>query len=170
MGNMLRNYFTIAFRNLKKHKVFSLVNIVGLAVGLAVFWLMALYIADELSFDRWEDNADRIYRVVHSGEWPGGQFRLAPTSAPFAPTLKKDFSEIEEAARIDPEGGGTLLYQDKKIEAGDILFADNSFLTIFQLPLLRGESNHALSTPNSIVLTQSLAEKIFGDIDNALGH
>jgi len=166
---MLRNYFTIAFRNLKKHKVFSLVNIAGLAVGLAVFWLMALYIADELSFDRWEENSSRIYRVVHSAEWPGGQFRMAPTSALFAPALKKDYPEVEEAARIDPEGGGTILYQDKKIQAGDILFADNSFLTIFQPSFLQGDSRNALSTPHSIVLTRSLAEKLFGDIDNALG-
>jgi len=170
MGNMLRNYFTIAFRNLKKHKVFSLVNIVGLAVGLAVFWLMALYIADELSFDRWEENSSRIYRVVHSAEWPAGKFRLAPTSARFAPTLKIDYPEIEDAARIDPEGGGTILYQDKKIQAGDILFADNSFLTIFQPPFLQGDSRQALSTPHSIVLTRSLAEKLFGDIDNAMGR
>ncbi|HEY4207101.1 MAG TPA: ABC transporter permease, partial [Puia sp.] len=166
---MLKNYFTIAYRNLKKHKVFSLVNIVGLAVGLAVFWLMALYIADELSFDRWENNADRIYRVVHSAEWPAGKFRLAPTSAPFAPALKKDFSEIEETARIDPEGGGTILYQDKKIQAGDIFFADNSFLTIFQLSFLAGDSREALSKPNSIVLTRTLAEKIFGNVEDALG-
>jgi len=169
MRNMLKNYFTIAFRNLKKHKVFSLVNIVGLAVGLAVFWLMSLYIADELSFDRWEENSSRIYRVVHSAEWPAGKFRLAPTSALFAPTLKKDFSEIEEAARIDPEGGGTILYQDKKIQAGDILFADNSFLTIFQPSFLQGDSRQALANPHSIVLTRSLAEKLFGDIDNAVG-
>jgi len=166
---MLRNYFTIAFRNLKKHKVFSLVNVAGLAVGLAVFWLMALYIADELSYDRWEANADRIYRVVHSAEWPGGKFRLAPTSAPFAAALKEDFSEIAEAARVDPEGGGTLLYQDKKIEAGDILFADNALLTIFQFPFLAGDARQALSTPQSIVLTKTLAEKLFGDAASALG-
>jgi putative ABC transport system permease protein len=166
---MLRNYFTIAFRHLKKHKVFSLVNIAGLAVGLGVFWLMALYIADELSFDRWEVNSSRIYRVVHSAEWPAGKFRLAPTSALFAPTLKKDFPEIEEAARIDPEGGGTILYLDKKIQAGDILFADNSFLAIFQPTFLQGDSRQALTTPHSIVLTRSLAEKIFGAIDNAMG-
>ncbi|HVU55165.1 MAG TPA: ABC transporter permease [Puia sp.] len=169
MRNMLRNYFTIAFRNLKKHKVFSLVNIAGLAIGLAVFWLMALYITDELSFDRWEENSDRIYRVVHSAEWPAGKFRLAPTSALFAPTLKKDYPEIEETVRIDAEGGGTLLYQDKKIQAGDIFFVDNSFLTIFQPTFLKGDSRQALSTPHSIVLTRSLAENLFGDIDNALG-
>src|SRR5882757_7069092 len=151
MRNMLRNYFIIAFRNLKKHKVFSLVNIVGLAVGLAVFWLMALYIADELSFDRWEIDADRIYRVVHSAEWPGGKFKLAPTSAPFAPALKRDYPEIEEAARIDPEGGGTLLYQDKQFQAGDILFADNSLLTVFHYNFLLGDAQQALAAPQSIV-------------------
>ena len=166
---MLQNYFTIAFRHLKKHKVFSLVNIIGLAVGLAVFWLMALYIADELSFDRWSPNTSRIYRLAHSAEWSGGKFRLAPTSAPFAPTLKKEYPEIEEAARIDPEGGGTIVYEDKKIRVEDIFFADNALLTIFQFSFLSGDSRQALATPQSIVLTRRLAEKIFGNADSALG-
>jgi len=167
---MLKNYFTIAFRNLKKHKVFSLVNIAGLAVGLAVFWLMALYIADELSFDRWEPDAHRIYRVVHSAEWPGGKFTLAPTSSRFAPALKNDEPEIEQAAFVDPEGGGTLIYGDKKIDAGDILFADNAFLDIFRFEFLAGDSRQALAAPQSIVLTKTLAEKLFGEVDNALGR
>lgn len=166
---MLKNYFTIAFRNLKKHKVFSLVNIAGLAVGLAVFWLMALYIADELSFDRWEPDAHRIYRVVHSAEWPGGKFNLAPTAARFAAALKKDYPEIEQASFVDPEGGGTLIYGDKKIDAGDILFADSALLSIFQFRFLAGDSRQALVSPHSIVLTKTLAEKLFGDADIALG-
>jgi len=165
---MLKTYFTIAFRNLKKHKVFSFVNITGLAVGLTVFWLMALYIADEYSYDRQDAHADRIYRVVHTAEWPTGKFRLAPTSMPFAPALKKDYSEIEDAARIDVEGGGTLLYQEKKFEVNDIAFADNSLLHVFQYPFLYGDPGNALNKPQSIVLTQSLAEKIFGSAENAL--
>lgn len=165
---MLRNYFIIALRNLKKHKVFSLINITGLAVGLTVFWLMALYIADECSYDRQSANADRICRVVHSAEWPTGKFRLAPTSMPFAPALKKDYSEIEDAARIDPEGGGTLVYQEKKFDVNDILFADNSLLHVFQYPFLYGDPVDALLKPQSIVLTKSLAEKIFGSAEIAL--
>lgn len=165
---MLRSYFKIAIRNAQKSKVYSLVNIGGLAIGLAVFWLIALILTDELSYDRYLPNADRIYRVVHEAEWPGGSFRLAPTAPPFAAALKKDIPGIEESARIDPEGGGTLVYQDKKIVADDILFADNSLLTIFQYPFLYGNPRTALSSPNSIVLTKSLAEKLFGRPEDAL--
>jgi putative ABC transport system permease protein len=165
---MLKSYFRIAWRNLQKNKVYSAVNIVGLAVGLSVFWMMALYIADELSYDRSSVNADRIYRVVHHGQWTSGSFNLAPTAAPFAPTLKKEYPEIEEAARIDPEGGATLVYGDKKIKAEDIAFADNSLLRIFRYPFLYGSPATALARPNSIVLTKTLAEKLFGQAEEAL--
>ena len=166
--HMLKNYFLVALRNLKKHKVFSLINICGLSVGLAVFWLMALYIGDELSYDRQSVNADRLYRVVHQAAWSNGSFHLAPTSAPFGPALKKDYSEIEDIARIDAEGGGTIVYEDKKISAEDILVADNSLLTMFQYPMLYGDAQTALAKPGAIVLTKTLAEKLFGDASYAL--
>jgi len=165
---MLKSYFKIAFRSLRKNKVYTTINIAGLAVGLSVFWLMALYIADDLSFDRSSDQADRIYRVVHSAEWAGGNFHLAQTPATFAPALKKDYSEIGAAARVNVEGGGRLLYGEKKIDAGDIFFADNSLLTIFHYPFLVGDAQEALVKPNSLVLTKSLAEKIFGRAEDAL--
>jgi putative ABC transport system permease protein len=165
---MLKSYFLIAWRNCRKNKVYSAINIAGLAIGLSVFWLMALYIADELSYDRSWTDADRIYRVVHSGETPGGTFKLAITGAPFAAALKKDYGEIEETARIDAEGGGTLVYGEKKIKAEDILFADNSLLSIFRFPFLYGDPASALSAPHSIVLTKTLAEKLFGQAEDAL--
>ncbi len=162
------NYFRIAFRNLRKNKIYTTINIVGLAVGLSVFWLMSLYIADELSYDRSSANADRIYRVVHSAEWAGGSFHLAITTPSFGPALKKDYSEIEEAARVNMGGGGTLIYEDKKIDASSILLADNSLLHIFQFPFLYGDPQNALTKPNSIVLTKSLAELLFGDAESAV--
>lgn len=165
---MLKNYIRIALRNLRRSKIYSVINIAGLAIGLAVFWLMALYIADELSYDRASPNANRIYRVVQSGNWSGGSFKLAITPAPFAPALKKDYPEIEAATRIDPEGGATLIYGDKKIEAGDMLYTDSSFLTIFRPTFLYGDPTSALSAPNSIVLTKTLAEKLFGHAEDAL--
>lgn len=165
---MIKNYFLIAWRSLSKNKVYSAINITGLAIGLSVFWLMSLYIIDELSYDQQSPNAGRVYRVVHSGEWAGGNFHLAVTPAPFAATLKKEYSGIEEAARISPEGGGTILYGDKKIKAEDIFFADNSLLTIFRYPFIVGNPNTALVSPNSIVLTETLARNIFGRPEDAL--
>src|ERR1700733_13781504 len=97
---MLKSYLRVAWRNLQKNKVYSVINIAGLAIGLSIFWLMALYIADELSYDRASVNSDRIYRVTHSGAWSGGSFKLAVTPALFGPALQKDYPEIEAAARI----------------------------------------------------------------------
>jgi len=165
---MLKSYIRIALRNLRASKIYSVINISGLAIGLAVFWLMGLYIADELSYDRASPNADRIYRVVQSGTWSGGSFKLAITSPPMGPALKKDFPDIEAETRIDPEGGATLINGDKKIQAGDILSTDSSFLTIFYPTFLYGNPDNALSTPNSIVLTKTLAETLFGHAEDAL--
>ncbi len=165
---MFRNYFTIAWRNLKKHTVFSIVNITGLALGLAVFWLIGLYVTDELSYDRSYANANRIYRVVHVGSWSEGRFKLAPTSAPFAPALQHDYSEIEAAARIDPEGGGILQYGDKKLKTDDIYFTDPAIFTLFGYSFLYGSPKDALTKPQSIVLTRSLAVRLFGKAENAL--
>jgi putative ABC transport system permease protein len=166
---MLKSYIRVALRNLRNNRIFSVINIAGLAVGLAVFWLMGLYIAEELSYDRVSPNADRIYRVVESGTWSGGSFNLAITAPPFAPALKRDYPEIEAAARIDADGGATLVNGDKKIEAGDMVFADNAILTVFRFPFVCGDPNTALTKPNSIVLTRTLAEKLFGHADDALG-
>jgi putative ABC transport system permease protein len=165
---MLKNYFTLAFRNLKKHKVFSTINLLGLAIGLSVFWMIALYIADELSYDRASVNADRIYRVAQYANWSAGSFKLAVTPVPMAPTLQHDYSEIENTARVDAEGGGTLTAGEKKIKAGDIFFADNSLLSLFDYPFLYGNPGDALARPQSIVLTRSLAEKLFGNAEEAL--
>ncbi|WP_431210520.1 ABC transporter permease [Puia sp. P3] len=165
---MIRNYFLIAWRNLRKNKIYSAVNIIGLATGLAVFWLMALYVTDELSYDRYPPNASRIYRVTHSGQSGGNSFNLAITPSSFAPTLLNDYPEIGDAARIDAEGGGTLVYGDKKIQRNDIFAVDNSLLKIFGFPFLYGDAQNALSTPGSIVLTRTLAEQLFGKAEDAL--
>ncbi len=165
---MIQNYLKIAWRNLNKHKFFSLVNICGLAIGVATFWVIALYVADEWSYDRYHEKADRIFRVAQHGKWNGGSFNLAITSVPYAPALKADYPEVEDAVRIDQEGGGKIEYNDKKIEAGDISFTDNSIFNIFTFHFLDGDPQTALSKPQSIVLTKTLAEKLFGDASQAI--
>ncbi|HXB07621.1 MAG TPA: ABC transporter permease [Puia sp.] len=166
--SMLHSYLRFAMRNLAKNKIYSMINIAGLAVGLGVFWLMALYIADEMSYDRDLETAGRVYRVVHSGEWAGGHFRVAQTPPAFGPALVKDDPGIEAAARINAEGGGTLVYGDKKLEVGDMFLADSTMLEVFGFTMLAGERDNAMSSPNSIVLTKTLAEKFFGNADEAL--
>src|SRR6478609_7757662 len=102
---MLSNYFKIAFRNLVRNRTYAIINISGIAVGMTVFSLFGLYVADELSYDRFHDKANRIVRVVHHAVWDGGEAHHAVTSAAFAPALKAAYPEIEEATRIAPEGG-----------------------------------------------------------------
>ncbi|WEA02253.1 ABC transporter permease [Mucilaginibacter sp. SJ] len=165
---MLRNYIKIAWRNLLKHKVFSFINILGLAIGVAAFWLIALYIIDEWSYDRYNEKADRVFRVVQHGAWNGGRFNLAVTSAPYAPALKNDYPEVEDAIRIDAEGGGKISYGEKQINEGAMLFTDKGFFNIFTHHFLSGDAASALSKPNSIVLTKTLAEKLFGNTADAL--
>ncbi|MFD2571029.1 ABC transporter permease [Spirosoma soli] len=167
---MIRNYLKIALRNLWKNRLFSTLNIVGMGVGMAAVGLMGLYIAHELSYDRFHTNADRIVRVAHYASWPGGNLKLAPTSAPYADALKSDYPEIEKTVRIQPEGGGIITYKDKKVEANDIFFADKTLFDVFTFPFLYGNPATALAQPQSIVLTKSLAEKLFGDARKAVGQ
>lgn len=165
---MLRNYIKIAWRNLLKHKVFSIINVSGLAIGVAAFWLISLYVADEWSYDRYHAKADRVFRVAQHGEWNGGKFNLAVTSPPYGPTLKNDYPEVEDFARIDAEGGGKVVYGDKQVNEGGILFTDNGFFNIFSHHFLSGDAGSALSKLQTVVLTKTLAVKLFGDAGNAL--
>lgn len=165
---MFKNYFKIAYRNLWKNKVYSTINISGLTIGLAAFWLITLYVADELSFDRYHQNADRVYRVVQHAKWDGGKFDLTGTSAPFAPALKNDFPEIQTTVRFDIEGGGAINYNNKHLQVDDIMFTDPSVFTVFTWHFLSGDAKTALVKPQSIVLTKTLATKLFGDTSLAL--
>lgn len=166
---MLRNYLKIALRNLLKHKIFSAINMVGMAIGLACFLLLALYVRDELSYDRYNANADRIVRVVQQAQWQGGNLNLAPTSAPFAEALKRDYPEVEKTVRFNPEGGGLITFGDKKVDVPAIFFTDPTVFDVFTFPFLYGDPGTALHNTQSIVLTKSVAENLFGDARKAVG-
>jgi len=165
---MIKNYFIVAFRNLKRNKTFSIINIGGLAIGLAACWLITLYVANEMSYDNYHSKAGRIYRVAQHAIWNGGNFDFAVTPAPMGPALKNEYPEIESVVRLDVEGGATITYGEQRIQAGDMLFADSTFFNIFSFHFLYGDPNTALNKPQSIVLTKTLAKKIFGDASIAL--
>jgi len=160
---MIKNYFKTAWRNLQRNKIYSAINIFGIAIGLAAFWMIALYVADELSYDHSFTNSGRIYRVAQHARWEGGKLDIVPTSAPFAPNLKSTFPEVEETARIDIEGGGVIKYSDKTLKQNDICFTDNSFFKLFDYHFLHGDAASALIQPNTIVITETIAKRIFGD-------
>ncbi|MFC0771782.1 ABC transporter permease [Terrimonas alba] len=159
---MLKNYFKTAWRNLTRQKVFSFINISGLALSLTAVWLIALYIADELSYDRYHEKENRIYRLATHGKWGDQRFDITGTSGLAAPALKSDFPDVEDAVRMSPGGGGVIRYDNKKIKDDAVFYSDASFFIIFTYHFLSGNV-HALEKPNSIVLTKTLAAKLFPD-------
>jgi putative ABC transport system permease protein len=165
---MIKNHIKIAWRQLIKNKVFSVINVLGLALSLSAFWLLALYVADELSYDRYHENAEHIYRLSSHGKWDNNEFNITGTSGPTASALKSEYPEIAQTVRLDAEGGGIISYEQKHIKVDDIFFADKSFFEIFSVDFLAGNPLTALTRPQSIVLTKDLAIKLFGSTERAL--
>ncbi|RIV17255.1 ABC transporter permease [Fibrisoma montanum] len=160
---MLRNYILIALRNLRKHKTFSAINIVGVAVGLACFLLIALYVNDELSYDRYNANADRAYRVTRTFLSSDGvpSLRLAQVAPPFGPLIKQDFPEAEQVARTI-ETGGLIRYGENRFDEQDVYFAEADLFKILSFDLVSGNPDKALENPFSILFSRPMAEKYFG--------
>ena len=167
---MLKNNLKIAWRNIKRNKGYSFLNVSGIAIGLAAFWLIALYVADELSYDRSFTNSEQIFRVAQHANWDNGKMDIALTSPPFAVALKNEFPEVEEAVRINIEGGDLINYGNKSINQEGIWFAENTFFALFNYPFLYGNGATALINPGTIVITESLAIKIFGDASKAINE
>lgn len=173
---MLQNYFPAAhsvktaWRNLRHNKTYSFINIAGIAIGLAAFWLIGLYVGDELSYDRSFTNADRIYRIAQYASWEGGSMNFALNPPPLGPAITEKFPEVEAVVRIDAEGGGVIKFNEQAFKENSILFADKSFFKIFDYTFLSGDAASALSQPNSTVITESLAKKIFGNAAQALNQ
>jgi putative ABC transport system permease protein len=164
---MLRNYLVTAWRNLKKSKAYSALNILGLAVGMAVFVLIMLFVRTELSYDRYHENARNIYRVVQ--EQPGnvylGSNVFAVTPGPLAGAMARDFPEVLEATRIDNWGNVLVRVGEKSFMENEIHWADPQTFEIFSFPIVRGEGDSALEDPSSVLLSESAAARFFGGDD-----
>jgi putative ABC transport system permease protein len=160
---MFKNYVKVALRNLWKNKVFSVINIVGLAIGLCCFLLIAVYVLDELSYDRFYRNADRIYRINSDIRFGGNNLHLPVTSDMMGATLKKDYPEIEEYTRIYNNNGNKLIKKGNEyISEFNVAHADSTFFTVFSLPAIEGDLKTALNEPNTVVRSGSAAKKYFG--------
>ena len=160
---MFKNYLKIAFRNLIKHKAFSFINISGLAIGMASCVLILLYIADELSYDRFHEKTGRIYRVNLSGNWAGEELRGSGTPPPLAAALVNEFPEVETSTRIYPPGNIVVHYNDDFFTETGVLGVDPNFFKVFSFELLEGDPATALNDPNTLILTQETAQKYFGN-------
>lgn len=163
---MFKNYIKIAWRNLLMNKTFSIINIVGLAVSLVSFILIALYVTDEIRYDRHHIHSDRIYRINSDLRIGGTDLHLATSSDPMGPTLKMEYPEVEEFVRFYNSSGGRLIKkQDHFIHESKIAYADSTLFQVFTIPLVSGESSYALSEPNTVVISSSAAKRYFGTVD-----
>jgi putative ABC transport system permease protein len=164
---MIRNYIVVALRNLWRHRGYSLINIFGLAIGLATSIFILLYVINELTYDRFHEKSDRIYRVWIRGSMPATEMRHAVTSPPMAEALLNDYPEVEQVVRLRQAGGWIVRSGDRVFNETEqeFLFADSSFFDVFSFRLIKGDPGSCLVEPRSIVLTEEYAAKYFGDED-----
>jgi putative ABC transport system permease protein len=159
---MLKNYFKIAWRNLVNNKAHSLINIVGLSIGMAACLLILEFVSFELSYDRFNKNAPDIYRVTNDRFQNGKLVQHGTiTYSAVGPAMKAYFPEVLNNTRMEPMGSLILIQDDKKQEVKKTFAADNEFLSVFSYPLLAGNPKTALQEPNNIVITETLAKKIY---------
>lgn len=164
---MFNNYLKIAWRNLLRNRNYSIVNIVGLAVGLACVMLIALYLQDELSYDNFHPDGDRIYRMALERKYPGRSRNYAIIPQSYAEAVKNDFPAVEDATRLFYFQGFNMLYKvnEQNYEEECNMWADSNFFSMFGIKLLKGEKEKVLTKPQSVVLTNSIATKLFGNSD-----
>ena len=160
---MIRNYFKIAFRNLMKNRTFSFINFIGLSLGIATCFIILLYVQNELSYDKFNKNADNIARIVFRANISGGKINEASVMPPVAQTMKNDFPEVNDATRLWDYGRPTIVYHNQTFKDDRLAFIDPNFFNIFTLPIIVGDSKTALIQPNTMVLTESTAKKYFGN-------
>jgi putative ABC transport system permease protein len=165
---MFQNYLKIAVRNLLKHKGYSFINIVGLAIGLSCCFLIVLFVRHELRFDRFHEKSERIYRLLHASK-DDPNARSAISASAYAPHMLADFPEIEQAVRFFTNAGPANLKVGSEARTVDnFVFADGSVFDVFTFPLRLGDPASALQAPNTVVLTEASAREWFGE-ENPVG-
>lgn len=165
---MFKNMLKIALRSILKERIYSLINILGLTIGITCSVLILLYVYDEVSYDKFHENGDNIYRVVSNIEEPDNAFTWAVAQIPLAPEMKTRYPEVENYARVSPRGRVKLMYEDIEFYEEDIVMADSTFFSVFTYEFLDGDMATALNGPDKIVISKDIALKYFGD-EPALG-
>jgi putative ABC transport system permease protein len=169
---MLKNYIKIAWRNIRRNKINSVINIAGLAIGMTCVILIVMYVQDELSYDRFIKKANRIYEVNVNGNLGGQEFLAGTTPPPAGVALTNAFPEIETYTRIFMPGSEVVRCNarnsEKYFTENDVYAVDSNFLQVFNYPLKEGDAASCLQKINSVVLTEDQAKKYFGD-EKAIG-
>lgn len=162
---MFKTYLISAWRNLLKNRVFSLINIAGLAIGIGCFILIGNYVLDELSYDRWIPQAKNIYRVDVDIVLGGSELNLAVSSDPMGPTLKQDYPQVKEYVRLYGSSGSKLIKKgDEFINEPRLVHADSTLLRVFPFEVLAGDAIHPLDGPGKVILSETAAKKYFGNL------
>jgi putative ABC transport system permease protein len=162
---MFKNYFKIAFRNLIRFKAYSLINIFGLAIGIAACIFILLFVRDELSYDKFNKKGDRIYRVHSKGKILGNEFNLAVSPAPLGETMVSDFPEVIQSVRLNYNANMLIRYKENVFIETRFFWVDSTIFDVFTIPFIQGNPKTALNEPHTIVLTETTAKKYFGSED-----
>lgn len=155
----------IGWRNLRKRKLFSFINILGLSIGIALCFIIMLYVQDELSYDKYNKNAQNIARISFRANINSGKIDEAGVMAPVAKAVKDEYPEVKDATRLMPYGTPKISIGNNVFKDDQVAFADNNFFQIFTLPFISGDPSRALEKPNTVVLSKTIAEKYFGKTD-----
>jgi putative ABC transport system permease protein len=167
--DMLKNYFTVAIRNLSKHSFYSLINVAGLSIGLAICFIIILFVINETSYDKHFANGDRIYRVKSEIKFGGNHYNMLYAPPVMANTLASEYPEVEAAIRFRERGSYLVKRNVDNIKEDHVIWTDKDFFKVFSIPVLAGNAETALAEPNSIAISETIANKYFPN-ENALGQ
>jgi putative ABC transport system permease protein len=163
---MLKNYVKIAFRNITRHKGYTFISIFGLATGIICCLLILVYVQDELSYDRYHEKANQIYRIINAGLIRGNQIEMPLVSGPWGPAMVEEFPEVLKAVRIKPpDSRWVIKYGDRRFPEKGLYFVDPTFFEVFNVEMVAGDPKTALDAPYSMVITEEMAKKYFGEED-----
>jgi putative ABC transport system permease protein len=167
---MLKNYISVSLRNIKRHKFYSILNVLGLTIGLVCFMMISLFVIDEMSYDTFHKHADRIFRVDFYGKLNGSEIMSSNVGAPMAKALVADYPEVEDATRINATGNWFIKEKGttKTFKEETVLMADSNFFDFFSVKLVYGNPETCLQRPNTLVMDLTTSRKMFGD-ENPVG-
>lgn len=165
---MFRNYIKIAWRSFLRNKSFSAINILGLSIGIAVCFIISLFVQEELSYDRFNAKANEIYRIEFKADINGGKINESNVMPPVAQTLQKDYPEVKEVTRIRQLGQPHIWVNEKQFDGSSLVYVDSNFFNVFTIPLLQGNASTALLQPHSLVISKEVAQRLFGN-EGAIG-